>query len=80
VAERLAASREGLSSMEQLNYFNQQIVSEYLWLYNIMVHLLHARTVEPQEQPLLSNTPSQQWNNGVMQPVCRKWLGKHTSA
>jgi hypothetical protein len=46
----------------------------------IVAYLLHARTVEPQKQMFLSNTRMQQWNNGVMQPTSRQWLGKHTSA
>jgi hypothetical protein len=47
---------------------------------HIVAYLLHARTVEPQKQPLLSNTCMQQQNNGVMQPVSRQQLGKHTYA
>jgi hypothetical protein len=43
----------------------------------IVAYLLHARTVEPQKQPLLSNTRTQQYNKGVMQSVSRQRLGKH---
>jgi hypothetical protein len=42
-----------------------------------VAYLHHARTVEAQKQPLLSNTRTQQWNNGVMQPSSRQRLGKH---
>jgi hypothetical protein len=42
-----------------------------------VAYLLHARHVEPQKQPLLSNTRTQQYNDGVMQPVSRQRLGKH---
>jgi hypothetical protein len=45
-----------------------------------VAYLLHARTVEPQKQPLLSNTRMQQKNNGVMQTASRQRLCKHTSA
>jgi hypothetical protein len=49
-------------------------------VHNIVAYMHHARTVEPQKQPLLSNTRTQQWNNGVMQPASRQRLGKHTGA
>jgi hypothetical protein len=42
-----------------------------------MAYLLHAKTVEPQKQPLLSNTPTQQYNNGVVQSVSRQRPDKH---
>jgi hypothetical protein len=42
-----------------------------------VVYILHARTVEAQKQPLLSNGRTQQQNNGVIQSVSRKLLGKH---
>jgi hypothetical protein len=45
-----------------------------------VVYLLHARIVEPQEQPLLIHTCMQQENNGVMQPVSRQRLDKHVPA
>jgi hypothetical protein len=32
----------------------------------MMACLLHVRTVERQRLPFLSNTRTQQWNNGVM--------------
>jgi hypothetical protein len=38
---------------------------------------VHARTVEPEKQPLLSNKRTQQENNGVMRTVSKQWLGKH---
>jgi hypothetical protein len=41
-----------------------------------MAYLLHARTVEPQKQPLLSNTRTQQQSNEVKQTVSRQRLGK----
>jgi hypothetical protein len=44
-----------------------------------VVYLLHARTVESQKQPLLSNTHTQQYTNSVMQSVSRQQLGKHIS-
>jgi hypothetical protein len=47
---------------------------------HIVAYLLHARTVEPQKQPFISNTRTQQWNNGIMQPASRYRLAKHTSA
>jgi hypothetical protein len=47
---------------------------------SIVAYLLKARTVEPQKQPLQSNTHMQQQNNGVMQPISRQRLSKHTSA
>jgi hypothetical protein len=30
---------------------------------NTVAYLLRARTAEPQKQPFLSNTRTQQWNN-----------------
>jgi hypothetical protein len=45
--------------------------------HNTVANLPHARTVEPQKKPLLSNTRTQQQNNGVMKPVSRQQLGKH---
>jgi hypothetical protein len=56
-----------------LNYAQGQ---KFLILWRI---LPHASTVESQKQPLLSNTRTQQWNNGVMQPVSRQQLCKHVS-
>jgi hypothetical protein len=47
---------------------------------NNVAYLLHARTVEPQKQPFLSNTCTQQSNNGVTQPASKQRLIKHTSA
>jgi hypothetical protein len=44
-----------------------------------VAYLLHARTVEPKKK-FISNTPTQQWNNGVMQHASRQRLGKHTRA
>jgi short subunit fatty acids transporter len=46
----------------------------------MVAYLLHARNVEPQKQPLLSNTRTQQQNNRVVQSVSRQRLGKHISA
>jgi hypothetical protein len=46
----------------------------------IVMYLLHARTVEPQKQPLLSNTCMQQYKSGVIQSISRQRLGKHISA
>jgi hypothetical protein len=46
-------------------------------LLNIVAYLLHVRTVEPPKQPLLSNTRTQQENNGVMQSVSKQRLSKH---
>jgi hypothetical protein len=46
----------------------------------IVAYLIHARTGEPQKQPLLSNTRTQQYNNGAMQSVSRQRPGKHISA
>jgi hypothetical protein len=46
----------------------------------IVAYLLHARTVEPQKQPSLSNTRTQQSNTGVMQPASRQRFAKHPSA
>jgi hypothetical protein len=46
-------------------------------ILHLMAYLPHAGTVEPQKQLLLSNTRTQQQNNGVMQPVSRKRLRKH---
>jgi hypothetical protein len=43
----------------------------------ILAYLLHARTVEPQKQPSVRNTRTQQCNNGIMQSVSGKRLGKH---
>jgi hypothetical protein len=52
-----------------------------IWIQAIstVAYLPHTRTAEPQKRPFLSNTRTQQWNNGVMQPVSRQRLGKHTS-
>jgi hypothetical protein len=43
----------------------------------IVAYLPHARTVEPQKQPFLSNIRKQQYNNRVMQSVSRQQLCKH---
>jgi hypothetical protein len=40
----------------------------------------YARTAESQKQPLLSDTLTQHYNNGGMQPGSRQRLGKHISA
>jgi hypothetical protein len=48
--------------------------------YNIVAYLIHARTVELQKQPFLSNTYTQQWKNRVLQPASRQPLDKHASA
>jgi hypothetical protein len=47
------------------------------YIQYIVAYLLHARTVEPLKQPLLSNTRKQQEQNGVMQPVSKQQLSKH---
>jgi hypothetical protein len=52
----------------------------FVVLNDNVAYLLHARTAEQQKQPFLSNTRTQKWNNGVMQPASRQRLGKHTSA
>jgi hypothetical protein len=44
-----------------------------------VTYVRHARTVEPEKQPLLNNTRTQQYNNGVMQSVSKQRLGKHAS-
>jgi hypothetical protein len=36
--------------------------------------------MEPEKQPLLSNTRKQKYNNGVMKPVSKQWFGKRVSA
>jgi hypothetical protein len=56
--------------------------SEYaLWYWNPFLLFatpwFHARTVEPEKQPLLCNTRTQQQNNGVVQPIYQQRLGKH---
>jgi hypothetical protein len=47
------------------------------FVHFIVPYLLHTRAVEPQKQPLLSSTRTEQENNGVMQPVSRQRLLKH---
>jgi hypothetical protein len=40
---------------------NKNLLRGVSWLvYYVVAHLLHARTVEAQKQPLLSNTRTQQ--------------------
>jgi hypothetical protein len=48
-------------------------------LHNV-AYLHHVRTAEPQKQPLLSNTSTQQQNNGVMQSISGQRLDKHIPA
>jgi hypothetical protein len=45
-------------------------------LDDIVAYLLHARTVVPEKEPLLSNTRTQQKYNGFMQPVSKHQFGK----
>jgi hypothetical protein len=62
------------------NVMTLQLLSNSLsFSYATVAYLLHASTVEPEKQPLLSNTRTQQYNNGIMQPVSEQWLGKHVS-
>jgi hypothetical protein len=49
-------------------------------LQDTVAYLLHARTARSPKQLLLSNTSTQQYNNGVMQSVSKQQLGKHISA
>jgi hypothetical protein len=59
----------------RLHYFGLQPSCE-----NIVAHLLRARTVEPQKQPLLRNTRMQQYENEVIKSVSRQRFSKHYSA
>jgi hypothetical protein len=63
--------QQGTRSLRKLNF--PTVAPETV---NTVVHLPHGRTAEPQKQPLLSNTRTQQQNNGVMRPVSRQRLGK----
>lgn len=50
-----------------------------------MAYLLHTWTVEPEKQPLLSNTRARQWKSGVFYGVhivnaAMHRRGKHTSS
>jgi hypothetical protein len=52
------------------------IVTVIFNLNDIVAYLLHARTVEPQKQPLLRNARTQKWNNRVLLPLSRLQLDK----
>jgi hypothetical protein len=69
-------SRSRTSEQWFIQYYHLYSIS----INNIVAYLLRARTAEPQKQPLLSNTRTQQQNNRVMQSVSRQRLGKHISA